>query len=54
MTRNEEDVKFAKEGHVALRDPRWEWFQSLLRIKVFAMVFFEPLAIHTFYHKTDV
>ena len=25
MTRNEEDVEFAKEGHVALRDPRWEW-----------------------------
>ena len=25
MTRNEQDVKFAKEGHVALNDPRWQW-----------------------------
>ena len=28
MTRNEKDIKFAKESHIALNDPRWEWTGS--------------------------
>jgi len=30
MTRNEKDIKFAKENHIALNDPRWEWTGSTL------------------------
>ena len=30
MTRNEKDIKLAKENHVALNDPRWEWTGSTL------------------------
>jgi len=30
MTRNEKDIEFAKETHIALNDPRWEWTGSTL------------------------
>jgi len=43
MTRNEEDVEFAKEGHVALRDPRWEWTEFYTFLSVWCWLPFAEI-----------
>ena len=43
MTSNEEDVEFAKEKHIALRDPRWRWNGSYTFLDVWCWLISTPI-----------